>query len=218
LKPEHRILLRPPDARAILVFAHGAGAGMRHPFMEATANDLADRGVATLRFQFPYMAEGRRAPDRPPRLVASVREACAAALVEAPDLPLFAGGKSMGGRMTSTAVAEDAIEALQGLVFLGFPLHRPGDPSDARADHLSAVTLPMLFVQGTRDRLAELGRIRRICAAIGDRAALHVVEGADHGFEILKRSGRTEAEVRDELSGAVSEWISGRLTTAPTVE
>ena len=185
---------------------------MQHPFMESVARELADRRIATWRFEFPYMAAGRKRPDRAAVLVDSVRGAVRDAGVTAPDLPLFAGGKSLGGRMTSTAAAEAPLPGVQGIVFLGFPLHRPGDDSDARADHLSRVEVPMLFLQGTRDRLAEIDRIRRVCAALGPRSALHVVDGADHGFSVLKRSGRTDERVREELADAVAEWITRRLT------
>ncbi|MCL7977557.1 MAG: dienelactone hydrolase family protein [marine benthic group bacterium] len=206
------IFLRPSGAKALLVFAHGAGAGMQHPFMESVARELADRRIATWRFEFPYMAAGRKRPDRAAVLVDSVRGAVRDAGVTAPDLPLFAGGKSLGGRMTSTAAAEAPLPGVQGIVFLGFPLHRPGDDSNERADHLSRVEVPMLFLQGTRDRLAEIDRIRRVCAGLGPRSALHVVDGADHGFSVPKRSGRTDERVREELADAVAEWITRRLT------
>lgn len=208
------IFLRPPDARAILLFAHGAGAGMRHPFMESMARRLADRGIATWRYEFPYMAEGRKRPDRPAVLVDTVRRAAAESYDAAPELPRFAGGKSMGGRMTSTAAAESPLPSVRGLVFMGFPLHRPGEDSDARADHLEAVRLPMLFLQGTRDRLARIDRIDRVCTGLGPRATLHVVQGADHGFSVLKRSGRTDSAIRDELADVVAEWIFGSLTNS----
>lgn len=207
--------LQPPDARALFLFAHGAGAGVHHPFMETAARDLADRDVATLRYPFPYMAEGRRRPDRQPVLIESVRAAHAAARRKAPDLPLFAGGKSMGGRMTSLAIAERPLPGVEGIIFLGFPLHRPGDESDARAEHLRRVDLPLLFVQGTRDRLARIERIERVCADLGSRATLHFVEGADHGFSILKRSGRTAEDVHGEIAAAVADWIDRRLTIGP---
>ena len=208
------IFLRPPDARAILLFAHGAGAGMRHPFMESMACRFADRGIATWRYEFPYMAEGRKRPDRPAVLVDTVRRAAAESYDAAPELPRFAGGKSMGGRMTSTAAAERSLPSVRGLVFMGFPLHRPGEDSDARADHLEAVRLPMLFLQGTRDRLARIDRIDRVCTGLGPRATLHVVQGADHGFSVLKRSGRTDSAIRDELADVVAEWIFGSLTNS----
>jgi predicted alpha/beta-hydrolase family hydrolase len=208
-------LLRPRGAKALLLFAHGAGAGVHHPFMETTARDLADRDVATMRYPFPYMAQGRRRPDPQPVLIESVRAAHASARSQCPDLPLFAGGKSMGGRMTSRAIAERPLPGVQGIIFLGFPLHRPDDESDARAEHLRSVDLPMLFVQGTRDRLAAIDRIGRVCEELGSRATLHVVEGADHGFAVLKRSGRTAEEVRSGIAAAVAEWIAARLTIGP---
>ncbi len=208
------LLLRPPAAVALYLFAHGAGAGMRHPFMEAASHALAARRIATLRYEFPYMAAGRRMPDPRGVLVETVRTAARTAAAFATDLPLFAGGKSMGGRMTSTAAAEAPLTGVQGIVFYGFPLHRPGDESDARADHLSDVALPMLFLQGTRDRLAELERVRRVCSRLGPRATLHVVEGADHGFSVLKRSGRTDTDVQEEIADAVAGWIR-QLTTGP---
>ena len=212
--PVGALLLRPPAAAALYLFAHGAGAGMRHPFMEAASHALAARRIATLRYEFPYMTAGRRMPDRRGTLVETVRAAAGAAREIAPGLPLFAGGKSMGGRMTSTAAAEQTLAGVQGIVFHGFPLHRPGDDSDARADHLVNVTLPMLFLQGTRDRLAELDRVRRVCERLGPRATLHVVEGADHGFSVLKRSGRTDTGVQEEMADTVAGWIR-RLTTGP---
>jgi len=205
------LLLRPPTATALYLFGHGAGAGMRHPFMEAASFALAARNIATLRYEFPYMAAGRRMPDRHGTLVDTVRAAATTALQLAPDLPLFAGGKSMGGRMTSTAAAGAPLVGARGIVFYGFPLHRPGDESDARADHLADVSLPMLFLQGTRDRLAEIERVRRVCERLGSRATLHEVEGADHGFSVLRRSGRTGAGVQEEMADAVAGWMG--LTT-----
>lgn len=207
------LLQRPPAAKALYLFGHGAGAGMRHPFLEASSNALVARSIATLRYEFPYMAAGRRVPDRQDTLVATVRAAAATALKVAPELPLFAGGKSMGGRMTSTAAAEAPLDGVRGIAFYGFPLHRPGDESDARADHLADVSVPMLFLQGTRDRLAELDRVRLVCGRLQDRATLHVVDGADHGFSVLKRSGRTDAGVQEEIADAMARWIG--LTTGP---
>ena len=207
------LLRRPPMTTAMYLFAHGAGAGMRHPFMEAASRALAERRIATLRYEFPYMAAGRRMPDRQSTLVDTVRAAARAALDLAPELPLFAGGKSMGGRMTSAAASEDPVSGIRGIAFYGFPLHRPGDESDARADHLVDIPLPMLFLQGTRDRLADLERVRGVCDRLGSRATLQVVEGADHGFSVLKRSGRTDAGVQEEMADAVTGWIS--LTTGP---
>jgi predicted alpha/beta-hydrolase family hydrolase len=203
------LLLRPRDAWLLYVLAHGAGAGMRHAFMEAMARRLAARGVATFRYQFPYAEAGGRRPDAPRILQATVRAAVAAAREAAADLPLIAGGKSLGGRMTSSAAAERPLEGVRGIVFLGFPLHPPKKPGVERAAHLDDVDLPMLFLQGTRDDLADLGLIRQVCARLGDRATLHVVEGADHAFHVLRRSGRTDAEVLDELADAVAEWGRG---------
>lgn len=179
---------------------------MRHPFMEALAARLALRGIATLRYQFPYMERGSRRPDPAPILMETVRTAIATAAGAFGDLPLFAGGKSMGGRMTSNACAVRRPAALRGLVFFGFPLHPAGSRSAGRADHLRALDLPMLFLQGTRDTLADLDLLRPICAGLGDRATLHVVDGADHGFHVLRRSGRTDDEVLDELADVTRDW------------
>jgi uncharacterized protein len=203
------LLQRSPDARALLVLGHGAGAGMRHPFMERVASELDRRAVATLRYQFPYMEAGRRRPDPAPVAMAAVRAALTAAAREAGDLPLFAGGKSFGGRMTSSAVAAEPVPSLRGLVFLGFPLHPAGRPSTERAAHLGDVVVPMLFVQGTRDALADLDLLRPVIAGLGRRGRLHVVAGADHSFAVLRRSGRTEEEVMAELGRAVAGWVLG---------
>lgn len=209
-------LLRVPAGTDVLVLlGHGAGTGMRHPFLDAVAEALAERRVATLRYAFPYAEAGRRRPDPRPVLLLTVREAARVARALAPELPLFAGGKSMGGRMTSMAAAEEPLPGVRGLVFLGFPLHRPGDPSDARADHLHDLDLPMLFLQGTRDRLAELARMRRVSRDLGARATLHVVDAADHGFAATKRSGRTPGEVVAELAETVADWTSGRMGRGP---
>ena len=179
---------------------------MHHLFMENLAEALARLGMATLRYQFPYMESGSRRPDRAPVLKEAVRGAIGLARAEAPDLPLFAGGKSMGGRMTSMALAEEAEERVRGLIFFGFPLHPAGRPSTQRADHLSDVSLPRLFLQGTRDKLADLDLLRPVCEGLGDTARLHIVEGADHGFHVLKRSGRTEGEVLEELAETATTW------------
>lgn len=200
------LLLRPPDPWAGYVLAHGAGAGMEHPFLEAVARALTTRGIATLRYQFPYTEAGGRRPDPPGVLLATVRAAVARARELMPGLRLFAGGKSMGGRMTSNAAAERPLEGVSGLVFLGFPLHPPKRPAIDRAEHLARVTLPMLLLQGTRDDLADLELIRQVSAGVGPRATLHVVEGADHSFAVLKRSGRTGAEVLEELADTIAEW------------
>ncbi len=200
------ILLRPADAWAGFVLAHGAGAGMRHPFMERMAQGLAGRGMATLRYQFPYTETGSRRPDPPGVLEATVRAAVEAMREVAPGLPLVAGGKSLGGRMTSNAQARRPLAGVSGLVFLGFPLHPPKQPGESRADHLRAVDIPMLFLQGTRDALAELDLITSVCDRLGAKATLHVVDGGDHSFAVLKRSGRSEAEVMDELGDTVVSW------------
>lgn len=202
--------LRPTDARAVLVLAHGAGAGMRHRGVEAPALGLAERGIATLRYEFPYMAAGGRRPDLPKRLHAAVRAAVAEAAQLAPDLPLFAGGRSMGGRMTSQAEAEAPLPGVAGLVFLAFPLHPPKRPGTERAEHLERVSKPMLFLNGTRDDLADLELVRGVCTALGPRATLHVVEGGDHSFAVPKRSGRTPEHVVAELTRTIAEWITGR--------
>lgn len=201
------LLWRPPRARALLVLAHGAGAGMRHPFMEAISARLAEVGIATFRYQFAYMEAGRRRPDPRPLLVATVRAAVHAARAAAPDLAAFAGGKSMGGRMTSLAVADAPLEGVRGLVFLGFPLHPAGRPGTERAAHLAAVDLPMLFLQGARDRLADLALLEPVCTRLGGRATLAVIADADHGFHVPKRSGRTDEQVKADLARTVAGWI-----------
>ena len=189
------LLCCPDDARWLLVFAHGAGAGMRHRFMQDMSACLAAAGIATLRFQFPYMEVGGRRPDARPVLLATVRAAEDAARAAAPELPLLAGGKSMGGRMTSLAAAEAPLPGVRGLVFFGFPLHPAGRPATERAAHLQRVHLPMLFLQGERDKLADLDLLRPSCAGLGARASLHVVPTADHGFRVLRSSGRSDADV-----------------------
>jgi hypothetical protein len=209
------LLLRPPDARALLVLAHGAGAGMRHTFMTAFAEALGRWAVATLRYEFPYMAAGRRRPDRPEVAMRAVREAVRSAATEVPELPRFAGGKSFGGRMTSHAAAVAPGLDVQGLVFVGFPLHPAGRPGSERARHLDEVPHPMLFLQGTRDALADLALLRPVLAPLGDRAMLHVEEGADHGFHVLKRSGRTDDEALDSLASTAARWMSA-VAPAPS--
>jgi hypothetical protein len=202
------ILLRPETARWLLVLGHGAGAGMRHPFMENLARELANHGIATLRYQFPYIEQKRKAPDPQPILMKTVRSAVAAAAQQAGNLPLLAGGKSLGGRMTSMAAANEPLPNVRGLVFFGFPLHAPGKPSTERGEHLFNVTVPMLFLQGSRDNLANLELLRPICTRLGERATLHVVDGADHGFHVLKSSGRNDEQVIAELATTAAGWAA----------
>src|SRR5579871_853839 len=188
------LLNLPDNARWILALAHGAGAGMRHPFLESLSAQLANVGIATLRYQFPYMDARRRVPDRPAVLTATVATAARTASEAAPGLPLLAGGKSMGGRMSSQAAAEGLLAGVSGLVFFGFPLHPPNRPGTTRAEHLFKVTQPMLFLQGTRDAFADLKLLRPIIAKLGSRAMLHLIDDADHSFHIPKKSGRTDAD------------------------
>ena len=210
------LLLRPDVARLLYVLAHGAGAGMRHAFLESIAQRLAERGIATLRYQFPYMERRAGRPDPPAVAAATVRAAVTEAARAAPGLPLVAGGKSFGGRMTSTAQTEEPLPGVRGLVFLGFPLHPPGRPDDKRAEHLAQVRIPMLFLQGDRDEFADLTLLRPVVQRLGERATLHLVEGGDHSFHVLKRSGRTDAEVMGELVGAIADWTE-RLQTSPNL-
>ena len=200
------LLVRPEDARSLLVFGHGAGAGMRHRFMEEMSARLAAAGVATLRYQFPYMETGSRRPDARATLLATVRAVVDCAGEAAPDLPLLAGGKSMGGRMTSLAAVEAGLPGVRGLVFFGFPLHPAGRPSTQRAEHLARIHLPLLLLQGERDQLAALDLLRPLCAGLGARATLHVIPTADHGFHVLKRSGRSDADVLEEMARTVAAW------------
>lgn len=207
------LLVRPRAARALFVIAHGAGADMRHSFMEAVAGHLAEAGVASLRYNFPYMEAGRGGPNPAPVLVKTVRSAVAEAARLAPGLLLFAGGKSMGGRMTSTAAAADALPGVLGLAFFGFPLHAPGKVSADRGAHLVDVNLPMLFLQGTRDKLASLDLLRPLLESVQPPPVLHVVEDADHGFHVPKRTGRSDADVLDELCRTFASWterVAGR--------
>ena len=198
----------PPAARACLVMAHGAGAGMTHRAMAAIASGLAERGVATLRYQFPYMERGQKRPDRPPVAHAAVRAAVAEAGRRAAGLPLFAGGKSFGGRMTSQAQVLAPLAGVRGLVFFAFPLHPAGKPSDERATHLSAVTLPMLFLQGTADALAELDLLRPVVARLAPRATLTLVADADHVFHVPAKTGRKDGEVLAEFLDAAAGWMA----------
>jgi predicted alpha/beta-hydrolase family hydrolase len=198
------LLLVPPQARACYVLAHGAGAGMFHPFMEAVATELAQRAIATLRYQFPYMEQGSKRPDPPKLAHATVRAAVGQAARLMPALPRIAGGKSFGGRMTSQTQAASAMPGVRGLVFLGFPLHPAGRPSEERAVHLFQVEVPMLFLQGTRDRLADLGLLERLMERLGTRASLRLVQDADHSFRV---PARADAVVKGEMMDAVAEWI-----------
>jgi predicted alpha/beta-hydrolase family hydrolase len=204
------LVLLPARPSALYVIAHGAGAGMRHAFMEAIAQCLAARGIGTLRYQFPYSEKGGRRIDPEPLLLATVRAAVAAGREAAGGVPLLAGGKSMGGRMTSRAAAAAPLPGVAGLVFLGFPLHPAGQPGVSRADHLAKVELPMLFLQGTRDTLADLALLRPVLERLGERATLRVFEDADHSFHVRKKSGRTDEQVLDELAAAVAGWREER--------
>src|SRR5216684_8497830 len=200
------LLSRPAKARRLLVLAHGAGAGMSHPFMEKLAGELGCVGVSTLRYQFPYMEKQRRVPDSLAILTATVVAAVRAAAETVPGLALLAGGKSMGGRMTSQAAAQQPLDGVRGLVFFGFPLHPPNKPGTKRAEHLKQVTVPMLFLQGTRDTLADLTLLKPICDSLGSRATLHIIETADHSFHVLKKSGKTDAGVLRELAQTTASW------------
>lgn len=201
------LLLKPENSQAMLVLAHGAGAGMRHRFMEAVAVTLADSGVATLRYQFPYMEKRIKRPDSETMLTDTVRAAMAAAKKMAGDLPLFAGGKSMGGRMTSLAAARQPLEGARGLIFFGFPLHAAGKPGAERGEHLAAVNVPMLFLQGSHDTLADLKLLKPLCSRLGKRAELFVVKGGDHSFHMMKSSRRSDEEALDEAVKKAVEWI-----------
>jgi len=205
------LLRLPTAARACYVLAHGAGAGMSHPFLAAVASDLASRDIATLRYQFPYMERRSRRPDPPDVCHATVRAAVAEAAALAPTLPLFAGGKSFGGRMTSQAQAAGPLAGVRGLAFLGFPLHPPGQPSDARGQHLRDVRIPLLFLQGMRDDFARLDLIEPLVARLGHRAALKLFADADHSFHVPARSGRTDADLRAELTTTLADWIKSMI-------
>ena len=204
------VLMRPQDARACYVLAHGAGAGMRHASMEAIAAGLAERGIATLRFQFPYMEKGSKRPDPPALAQATVRAAVAEAEKACAGLPLIAGGKSFGGRMTSQAQAKTPLDGVKGIAFFGFPLHPAGKPSSDRAAHLADAKIPMLFLQGTRDALADLSLLKPVVKSLGNKVTLHLAEGADHSFHVLKSSGRNDREVLAEILDAFAAW-SGKI-------
>lgn len=202
------LLRRPDDARALLVLGHGASTNMRHAFLAGLSAALADVGIATFRYQFPYMEKGGGGLDGRAVLLATVRSAVAAAAAAVPDLPLFAGGHSMSGRMTSNAAAEAPLPALRGIVFVAFPLHPAGKPGIERAEHLAAVTVPMLFLSGSRDDLGDMSLLRPVVERLGQRATLHVVETGDHGFKVLKRSRTTEEPVLEELARVTSGWMT----------
>lgn len=206
------LLLKPEHAVSLLVFAHGAGAGMRHRFIEDLSQKLAGLGVATMRYQFPYMEKRVKRPDSEGVLIATVQAALIAAEKYSDGLPIFAGGKSMGGRMTSLTLAKAPMDKLHGLIFFGFPLHAPGTPSAERGKHLADVQVPMLFIQGSRDALADLKLLKPLCAQLDGRAELFVVEGGDHSLHMAKRSGRTDDEVLDEVAAKTSSWMAARST------
>lgn len=204
------LVTRPEDARWMLVLAHGAGAGMEHRFMEDLAAGLSAHGVASFRYQFPYTERGSKRPDPPALLEATVRAAVETASALPGSLPLLAGGKSMGGRMTSQAAAKEPLGDVRGIVFYGFPLHAIGKPGAERAAHLNDVGVPMLFLQGSRDRLADLELLEPVVRRLGNRASLQVVEEADHSFHVPARSGRTDADVLVELARRTAEWAAER--------
>ena len=204
------LLIRPERAKALYLFAHGAGAGMIHKSMESNAQGLAERGIATLRYQFPYMEKGSRRPDSPHVAHATVRAAASKALELAPDLPLFAGGRSFGGRMTSQAQAIEPLAKVQGIAFLGFPLHPAGKAGIERSEHLAKIEVPMLFVSGDRDALAELPLLKGVIASLGPRATLHLVKHADHSFKVAAKSGRTATDAEAEALDVLAGWILER--------
>ena len=210
--PVSALLDRPGRPWLLYVLAHGAGAGMHHRFLEAMALALVEREIATLRYQFPYMEAGARRPDAPATAEGTVRAAVRQAQELEPDLPVIAGGKSFGGRMTSGAAAT-SLPGIRGVAFLGFPLHPPGKPGTSRAEHLDKVEVPMLFLQGTRDQFAQLDLITKVCAQLGSRATLHLVEGADHSFGVSSRSGRPAGAVMEELADALVRWARSVVGT-----
>lgn len=214
--PVSALLSVPASPMACYVFAHGAGAGMAHPFMAAAADGLATRGIASLRYQFPSMEAGSKRPDRPSVAHAAVRSAVEEAARCLPGIPLLAGGKSFGGRMTSQTQADVPLPGVVGLAFFGFPLHPPKKPSIGRAEHLGAVTVPMLFIQGSRDALAEMALLGPVLGGLGDLATLEVVEGGDHGFHVPKRSGQTDATALEAALNAFRSWTD-RLVSGPLV-
>lgn len=203
------LILTPRNPIALFVFAHGAGAGMNHPFMEQMSQSLWHRSVATLRYNFPYMQGGLKRPDPEPLLFATVRAAVVRGGAILPDVPLFAGGKSMGGRMTSSAQSSEPLPSVRGIVFLGFPLHPPGKESTERADHLKKVDVPMLFVQGTRDTLANLSLLQPVVNSLKGIATLEVIDGADHSFHVLRGSGKTDDEILEGIAATIADWCGG---------
>jgi len=206
--PLSALLMKPTKARACFVFAHGAGAGMSHAFMEQIAAGLYRRGIATLRYQFPFMEKGSKRPDQPTIAHAAVRAAVAEARKRCRGISVIAGGKSFGGRMTSQAQAISPLDGVEGLAFLGFPLHPSGKPSIVRAEHLSAIRIPMLFIQGTRDKLAEIALLASVTKSLGRRATVHLIDHADHAFHVPARSGRTDSDVVSEIAEAFASWIT----------
>jgi uncharacterized protein len=211
------VLQVPRAARACYVLSHGAGAGMSHPFMAAVADGLAERDIATLRYQFPYMEEGSKRPDVPKVAQATVRAAAGEALRLLPGLPIVAGGKSFGGRMTSQAQAASPLPGVRGLVFLGFPLHPPGHPSDERGAHLFEINVPMLFLQGTRDALAATELIEALVQRLGDWATLKLFQDADHSFHVPAKTGRKDAEVRAEMLDKLSAWLDTAMKASQPI-
>ena len=203
------ILTQPDSVRACYVLAHGAGADMRHAFMAKVAEGLADRGIATFRFNFPYMEMKKGRPDQPAVAHAAIRAAVEEAARLCPGVPLAAGGKSFGGRMTSQAQSKDPLPGVKGLAFLGFPLHADKKPGSERAEHLAGIAIPMLFLQGTRDGLADLGHLKPVITLLGAKATLHEIEGGDHSFAVLKKSGRTNDEALTEMLDTLAAWING---------
>lgn len=201
------LLIRPRDATRLLVVGHGASTNMRHATLQTIAERMADAGIATFRYNFPYMENGR-GRDSKDVCTATVRSAVAAARRATPDLPMLAGGHSFSGRMTSTAASESSLENVHGLVFFAFPLHPPGKPDTTRADHLSSVTIPMLFLSGTRDDLADLSLLQSVCKNLGESATLHLLDTADHGFRVLKRSRKSEEDVFVEMARVTRDWSS----------
>lgn len=205
------IFSSPKNPKAIFVFAHGAGAGMNHKFMEEVSSNLVSFDIAVFRYQFPYMEKGKRSPDYPNVLLKTVQAAVEKAESIYKELPIFAGGKSLGGRMTSTAASKNLIPQIKGIIFFGFPLHAPGKPSSDRAEHLYEVKVPMLFLQGTRDKLADLNLLKPVIKKIGRKASLKIIEGADHSFHVLKSFKKSDSEIIEELSKLASSWMLAKV-------